>query len=146
MSQAKFSLSQETVTIVTVGVALAGIMFVGQGDMRAEARAHRARTDATIEAFRAEARTDRARADAAMDVFRTEARAHRAKMDATIEAIRAEAQAHRARIDAKLDQMRTEARADREASARQITGLVEQQGTLSGLVEGLGRAIVSSRE
>ena len=128
MSQAKFSLSQETVTIVTVGVALAGIMFVGQGDMRAEVRAHRAKMDATIEAIRAEGR------------------AHRAKMDATIEAIRAEAQAHRVRIDTKLGEMRTEARADREASARQITGLVEQQGSLSGLVEGLGRAIVSSRE
>jgi FtsZ-interacting cell division protein ZipA len=146
MSQAKFSLSQETVTIVTVGVALAGIMFVGQGDMRAEARAHRANTDATIEAFRVEARADRAKMDATIEAIRTEARAHRAKMDATIEAIRAEAQAHRARIDANLDQMRTEARADRKASAQQITGLVEQQGTLSGLVEGLGRAIASSRD
>ena len=128
MSQAKFSLSQETVTIVTVGVALAGIMFVGQGDMRAEARAHRDKMDATIEAIRAEGR------------------AHRAKMDATIEAIRAEAQAHRVRIDTKLGEMRTEARVDREASARQITGLVEQQRTLSGLVEGLGRAIASPGE
>lgn len=146
MSQAKFSLSQETVTIVTVGVALAGIMFVGQGDLRAEARAHRAETNATIEAFRAESRAHRANMNATIEAIRAEGRAHRAKMDATIEAIRAEARAHRVRIDAKLDEMRTEARADRRASARQITGLVEQQGTLSGLVEGLGRAIVSSRE
>ena len=135
MSQAKFSLSQETVTIVTVGVALAGIMLVGQGDMRAEGRAHRAKMDATIEAIRAEAQAHRA-----------EAQAHRARIDAVMDVFRAEARADRARFDSKLDDMRTEARTDRKASAQQITGLVEQQGTLSGLVEGLGRAIVSSRE
>lgn len=110
MNQAKFSLSQETITVLTVGVALAGIMLVSQGDMRAEARADRARTDAALAAMRAEGRADRAR------------------------------------IDAALAAMRAEARADREAFAKQITRLVEQQGTLSGLVEGLGHAIATSRE
>ena len=94
--QTRFSLSQETITILTVGVALAGLILVSQGDMRAEARASRA-----------EARADRA-----------EARADR-------------------------EAMRTEARADREAFAKQITRLVEQQGTLSGLVEGLRHPIAS---
>ena len=103
MKQARFSLSQETITILTVGVALAGIMIVNQGNMRAEARAER-------HAMRAEARADRARTDAA------------------------------------LNAMRAEGRADREALAKHITRLVEQQGTLSGLVEGLEHAIASPGE
>lgn len=139
MSQAKFSLSQETITIVTVGVVLAGIMFVGQGDMRAEARAHRASIDAAMDAFRAEGRAHRARMDAAMDAFRAEAQADRARIDAVLDELRTEARADR-------DELRAEARADREAFTQQLTGLVEQQGTLSGLVEGLGRAIASSGE
>ena len=92
MKQARFSLSQETITILTVGVALASIILVSQGDMRAEARADRARTDAALNA------------------------------------------------------MRAEGRADREALAKHITRLVEQQGTLGGLVEGLEHAIASPGE
>ena len=110
MKQARLSLSQETIAMLTVGVALASIILVNQGDMRAEGRADRARTDAALEAFRAEGR------------------------------------AHRARTDAALNAMRAEARADREAFAKQITRLVEHQGTLGGLVEGLGRAIASPGE
>ena len=83
MKQAGFSLSQETITILTVGVALAGLILVGVGETRAER-----------EAMRAEARADRA-----------------------------------------------EARADREAFERKIIRLVEQQGTLNGLVDGLRHAI-----
>ena len=90
MKQARFSLSQETITVLTVGVALAGIMLVGLGDMRAEGRADRARTDAA------------------------------------------------------LAEMRAEGRAFREAFAKQIIRLVEQQGTLSGYVDGLDRAVASS--
>ena len=101
--RAGFSLTQETITILTVGVALAGLIVVNLGDMRSEVRAYRAEAHA----YRAEARADRA-----------EARADR-------EAIRAEA------------------RADREAFAKQITRLVEQQGTLSGFVDGLRHAIAS---
>ena len=98
MKQARFSLSQETITILTVGVALAGIMIVnharrGSGEhARAEARADRARTDAALHA------------------------------------------------------MRAEGRADREAFAKQINRLLEQQGALSGLVDGLEHAIASPGE
>ena len=98
IKRARFSLSQETITILTVGVALAGVILVNQGDMRAEARADRHK-------MHAEARADRARTDAALNV------------------------------------LRAEARADREAFAKQITRLVERQGTLSGFVEGLEHAI-----
>ena len=86
MKQAGFSLSQETITVLTVGVALAGLILMNQGEMRA----------------------DRARTEAAMNL------------------------------------MRMEARADREAFAKQITRIVEQQGTLSGLVDGLRNPILPS--
>ena len=108
MKQAGFSLSQETITVLTVGVALAGLILVNQGEMRAEARADRARTEAAMNLMRAEARADRARTEAAMNL------------------------------------MRVEARADREAFAKQITRIVEQQGTLSGLVDGLRNPIPPS--
>ena len=58
---ARFSLSQETITILTVGVALAGLILVNQGEMRTEARADRA-----------EARVDRARIEASMSDMRAE--------------------------------------------------------------------------
>ena len=138
-ARARFSLSQETITMVTVGVALSGIILVNQGAMRAEWRADR-------EALRAEAQVDRARMDAKLEAFRAEAQAHRAKMDATVDSLRTEAREDRARSDARIDSLRAEGRADREAFAKQITRLVEQQGTLSGLVEGLEHAIASSGE
>ena len=112
--RAGFSLTQETITILTVGVALAGLIVVNLGDMRSEVRAYRAEAHA----YRAEARADR-------------------------EAIRAEARTDRTRFEAAMNLMRAEARADREAFAKQITRLVEQQGTLSGLVEGLRHAVAS---
>ena len=89
--QPRFSLSQETITILTVGVAIAGLYL------------------ATYSEFRAEARADRAR------------------------------------LEASMNQMRAEGRADREAFEKKITRLVEQQGTLNGLVEGL-RHPIAARE
>ena len=49
------------------------------------------------------------------------------------------------RAEARADRevLRTEARADLEAFSMQITRLIEQQGALGGLVEGL--TIASSR-
>ena len=85
MKQARFSLSQETITILTVGVALAGIMLATLGDFRTESRVAR-------------------------------------------------------------EAMRAEARADRQAFAKQIIRLVEQQGTLNGLVDGLRNPIPSREE
>ena len=94
--------------MLTVGVALAGIMLVSLGNMRAEGRADRARIDTALAELRAEGRADRARTDAA------------------------------------LAEMRVEGRAYRDAFAKQMARLIEQQGTLSGFVDGLDRAIASS--
>lgn len=110
VKRARSSLSQETITILTVGVALAGLILVYLGDFRAEVRAYRVEERADREAIRVEARADRARTEAAMNLARAEARA------------------------------------DREAFAKQITRLVEQQGTLGGFVDGLRHAIASPEE
>ena len=126
MKRAGLSLSQETITMLTVGVALAGIMLVSLDNMRAEIRADRARTDAAMAELRAEGRADRARTDAALAEMRAESRADWARTDAALAEMRAEGQAYR------------------EAFARQMTRLFEQQGTLSGFVDGLDRAIASS--
>jgi len=81
--QTRFFLSQETITILTVGVALAGLILVHLGEIRAD----------------------------------------------------------RARLEASMNQMRAEGQASREAFEKQIIRLVEQQGTLNGLVEGLRHPI-----
>ena len=112
--------------MLTVGVALAGIMLVSVGNMRAEGRADRARIDAALAELRAEGRADRAGTDAALAELRAEGRADRAGTDAA------------------LAEMRAEGRAYREAFAKQMARLIEQQGTLSGFVDGLDRAIASS--
>ena len=101
--QPRFFLSQETITIVTVGVALAGLILMETGKMRAEAQA------------------DRARADAAMREMRAEGRAVRGEI-------------------------RAEGRASREAFEERIIQLVEQQGTLNGLVDGLRNPIPPAQE
>ena len=84
--------------MVTVGVALAGLILLELGETRAEARA------------------DRARIEAAMIRMHAEGQAARAEM-------------------------RAESRAAREAFERRIIQLVEQQGILNGLVDGLRNPI-----
>ena len=88
MKQARFSLSQETITILSVGAALAGLLLVMLGDSRTE----------------------------------------------------------RARLDAAMREMRAEGQAYREAFDKKITRLIEQQGTLNGLVDGLRNPIPPSGE
>ena len=96
MKQPRISLSQETITILTVGVALAGLYLATYVDFRGEVRAD-------VEALRAEGRADR-------------------------------------------KEMRAEGRASREAFEKQITRLVEKQGTLYGLMDGLRNPIASLEE
>ena len=147
--RAGFSLSQETIAILTVGVALAGLMvtlagfmFVNMDSMRADLT----RIEMALDTMRAEARADRERFDAAIAAMRVEARADRDRLDAAIDAMRTEAQAERDRFDAVIAAMRAEARADRETFTKRITRLVEQQGTLNGLVQRLRTSIASPQE
>ena len=67
---ARLRLSQETIAIVTVDVALAGLILVAVGNLRDEARADRA-------AAQAAAQTDRAAWQAETRQLRDEARADR---------------------------------------------------------------------
>ena len=59
-----FELSQETIAIVTVGLALAGLDVTSTHGIRAEARADRAEARADREAWQAEARALHAEAGA----------------------------------------------------------------------------------
>ena len=101
-----FKLTQETIAIGTVGLALAtlvltlaGFVISSTNDIRDEARADRAAWQAEAQSLRDEARVDR-------------------------EAAQAEAQS-----------LRDEARADREAFEKHIIRLTRQQSQLTGIVE-----------
>ncbi len=131
-------LSQETLAILGVGVALAALILTNaisvRGEfqaVRAEIQAVRVEVRADREAVRSEIQTVRAEARADREAMRTEARADR-------EAIRAEAHADR-------EALRAEARADREAFQSQILRLTEQQGVLSARLDGLSGPPTPSR-
>ena len=108
-TKTRIRISQETIAIVTVGLALAALVVTSTGRVSD-------RLDHNVAELRAEARADRAEARAQREAIRAEARAQR-------EAIRAEARADR--------------EADREAFARQIAKLTAGQAHLVGLVESL---------
>ena len=116
-----FKLSQETIAIVTVGLALAGLDVHGRIEARADRETIRAEARADRETIRAEARAER-------EAIRAEARAER-------EAIRVEGRADRAEAQAARDAIRAEARADREAFEQHITRLTQGQSRLTGIVE-----------
>ena len=69
--------------------------------------------------------------------IRAEARADRAEAQAAREAMRAEARADRAEARAAREATRAEARADRTQFQAEIKRLLERQGKVEGLVEGL---------
>ena len=101
-----FKLTQETIAIVTVGLALAGLDVTSDHAIRSEMQDIRSE----MQAMRAEARADR-------EAWQTEARATRAESQAGREAIRAESQA------------------GREAFEKHITRLTQEQSKLTGVVE-----------
>ena len=123
-----FRLSQGTIAIVTVGLALAGLDVTSDNSIRSEMQAMRAEARADREAIRAEARTDR-------EAMRAEARADRDEARADREAMRAEARADRDEARADREAMRAEVRADREAFEKHITRLTQEQSRLTGMVE-----------
>ncbi len=142
-------LSQETLAILGVGIALAALMLTSISGLRTEiqavrteARADREAVRAEIQAVRVEARADRGVVRAEIQTVRAEARADREAMRtearADREAIRAEAHADR-------EALRAEARADREAFQSHILRLTEQQGVLSARLDGLSGPPAPSR-
>ena len=112
----RFELLSILIAVVGVGAVLAGLIVNGQSTIRTEARADRAEAQAAREAMRAEARAE---AQAAREAMRAEARAGRAEARAAREAMRAEARADRAQFQAEIKR------------------LLERQGKVEGLVEGL---------
>ena len=98
-----FKLSQEIIAIVTVGLALAGLITTTHLSLLAEMRAERAETRADREAIRAEAQTARAEARAAREAIRAEGRADREAFGKQILRLSRE----QSRLTGVVDQIRT---------------------------------------
>ena len=98
-----FKLSQGTIAIVTVGLALAGLDVHGRIEARADREAIRAEARAERETIRAEGRADRAEAQAARDAIRAEARADREAFEQHITRLTQ----GQSRLTGIVDQMRT---------------------------------------
>ena len=88
-----FKLNQETIAIVTVGLALAGLDVTSDNSIREVIRAVRAEARADREAWQAEAQSLRAEARADREAWQTEAQSLRAEASAEREALRTEARA-----------------------------------------------------
>ena len=103
-----FKLNQETIAIVTVGLALAGLDVTSDNSIREEIRAVRTEARADREAWQAEAQSLRAEASAEREALRTEARAEREAFEKHIIRLTQE----QSRLTGMVEQMRT-ASADR---------------------------------
>jgi len=103
-----FKLNQETIAIVTVGLALAGLDVTSDNSIREEIRAVRTEARADREAWQAEAQSLRAEARAEREALRTEARADRDAFEKHITRLTQE----QSRLTGMVEQMRT-ASADR---------------------------------
>ena len=90
-----FKLNQETIAIVTVGLALAGLDITSDNAIRAE-----------IQTIRAEARADRAEHQAAREAIRAENRADREAFEKHITRLTQE----QSRVAGIVEQMRTAGR------------------------------------
>ena len=101
-----FKLNQETIAIVTVGLALAGLDITSDNAIRAE-----------IQTIRAEARADRAESQAAREAIRAENRADREAFEERLRADREAFEKHitrltqeQSRVAGIVEQMRTAGR------------------------------------
>ena len=109
-------ISQETLAIIGVGVALAALILTSIAGVRGEIQAVRTEIRVELQAVRTE-----------LQAVRTEARADR-------EALRAEARADREAM-----------RADHETFRNQILRLTEQQGILRARLDGISDPPAPSR-
>ena len=113
-------ISQETLAIIGVGVALAALILTSSAGVRGEIQAVRDDLRVEIRDVRAEARAER-------QAMRAEARADR-------EALQAEARADREAM-----------RADHETFQHNILRLTEQQGILRARLDGISDPPAPSR-
>ena len=115
-------LSQETIALIGVGIALGALVLTTTSRLHGD-----------IQAIRAEARADREASERRLEAFERRTAADREASERRLEA-----------SDRRLEAFERRTAADRETSERrmidferQIIRLTEQQGTLGGLVEGL---------
>ena len=94
-----FRLSQETIAIATVGLALAGLVVTSDTAIRSEMQAMRTE----MQAMRADARADRAENQAAREAIRAEARADREAFEKHITRLTRE----QSQLTGMVGQMRT---------------------------------------
>ena len=109
-----FRFSQETIAIVSVGLALAGLVITSTNGIRSE-----------MQAMRVEARADREAWRAESDRLRAEDRASLQAWQKERDRLHDEARADREAWQAEARALRAEAGADREALGR-LTGIVEE--------------------
>jgi len=116
-SPVRFRLSQETIAVITVGIALAGLILASVGDLREEARTDRAAWQAAVQAnhaaWQAAAQADRA-------AWQAEARANREAFERRMESFERRGEAFERRM---------------EALQKQVVGLSIEQAGLTAAVE-----------
>ena len=112
-----FRLSQETIAIVGVGLALAGLGITSDNGIRSE-----------MQAMRAEARADREAWQAESVRLRAEDRANLEAWQKERDRLHDETRADREAWQAETRALRAEAAADREALGR-LTSIVEEVRT-----------------
>ena len=127
-----FKLNQETIAVVTVGLALAGLIITSNHGIRSEMQAMRAEARADREAWQAESVRLRAEDRANLEAWQKERDQLRAEDRANLEAwqkerdrLHGEARADREAWQAEARALRAEAGTDREALGR-LTGIVEE--------------------
>jgi len=123
-SPVRFRLSQETIAIITVGIALAGLNLASVSDLREEARTDRAAWQTAVQANHAAWQANHAAWQAAVQADRAawqaEARANREAFERRIESFERRGEAFERRM---------------EALQKQVVGLSIEQARLAAVVE-----------
>lgn len=108
-------LSQETIALIGVGIALGALVLTTTSRLHGD-----------IQAIRAEARADREASERRLEAFERRTTADREAFERRLEAFERRTAADRETSERRMIDFE-----------RQIIRLTEQQGTLGGLVEGL---------
>ena len=156
MSMELIALIGISVTVITIGVALAALILNTQrnlrADMRTEFKAVRADMQAQREEIKTEFKAVRADMQAQREETKTEFKAARADMQAQREETKTEFKTARTDMQAPREETKTEFKTQREAIKTEfkaqrevIISLLERMAHLEGLLEGLREAITGRR-